>query len=277
MSDLPFTLTPETADDEDAILRLNERVFGPGRFARTAYRLRETTAARSVAELRRPRRDAAGRRQRDDADLDRRDAGAAAGAADRRAGVPQPRHRRGAGQRLAGGGAGGRGAAGRFWSATSPITAAWGSSRRRRGASCCPARSIRRACCMCELRRARSRASPASCAGRRRGAGDDLPTRRAGLRSAALSAARPARSGVWRCRRCLQPAARTCVGPPLTTHALQPAEFVEMDDRPLAGSGNHRRGDGQAGRGEVDGLRQGCSLASGSRNCPRRSTRRRWS
>ena len=43
MSDLAFKLTPETADDAEAILRLNERVFGPGRFARTAYRVRETT------------------------------------------------------------------------------------------------------------------------------------------------------------------------------------------------------------------------------------------
>ena len=43
MSDLTFTLTPETADDAEAILRLNERVFGPGRFARSAYRVRETT------------------------------------------------------------------------------------------------------------------------------------------------------------------------------------------------------------------------------------------
>ncbi len=43
MSDLPFTLTPETPDDEEAILRLNDRVFGPGRFARTAYRIREST------------------------------------------------------------------------------------------------------------------------------------------------------------------------------------------------------------------------------------------
>ena len=32
-------------DDAEAILRLNERVFGPGRFARTAYRLREATPA----------------------------------------------------------------------------------------------------------------------------------------------------------------------------------------------------------------------------------------
>ena len=45
MSDPPFVLEYETPDDEDAILRLNERVFGPGRFARTAYRLRETTPA----------------------------------------------------------------------------------------------------------------------------------------------------------------------------------------------------------------------------------------
>jgi predicted N-acetyltransferase YhbS len=43
MSDLTFTLTPETPDDEAEILHLNERVFGPGRFARTAYRLREST------------------------------------------------------------------------------------------------------------------------------------------------------------------------------------------------------------------------------------------
>jgi predicted N-acetyltransferase YhbS len=43
MSDLTFTLIPETADDAESILRLNERVFGPGRFARTAYRVRETT------------------------------------------------------------------------------------------------------------------------------------------------------------------------------------------------------------------------------------------
>ncbi len=45
MSDPPFVLEPETPDDEEAILRLNERVFGPGRFARTAYRIRESTPA----------------------------------------------------------------------------------------------------------------------------------------------------------------------------------------------------------------------------------------
>jgi len=45
MSDLSLVLEPETPEDAPAILWLNERVFGPGRFARTAYRLRETTAA----------------------------------------------------------------------------------------------------------------------------------------------------------------------------------------------------------------------------------------
>ena len=44
MSDLPFTLSPETPDDADAIERLNARVFGPGRYARTAYRVREAAA-----------------------------------------------------------------------------------------------------------------------------------------------------------------------------------------------------------------------------------------
>ena len=38
-----FTLSPETPDDAEAIERLNARVFGPGRFAKTAYRVRETT------------------------------------------------------------------------------------------------------------------------------------------------------------------------------------------------------------------------------------------
>ena len=42
MSDLSLILEPETPDDAEPIQRLNERVFGPGRFARTAYRIRET-------------------------------------------------------------------------------------------------------------------------------------------------------------------------------------------------------------------------------------------
>lgn len=41
MSDLSVTILPETQDDALAIERLHERTFGPGRFARTAYRIRE--------------------------------------------------------------------------------------------------------------------------------------------------------------------------------------------------------------------------------------------
>src|SRR3954471_16355319 len=41
MSDLSFTILPETAADALAIERLHERTFGPGRYARTAYRIRE--------------------------------------------------------------------------------------------------------------------------------------------------------------------------------------------------------------------------------------------
>src|ERR1700728_3019023 len=41
MADIPLVLEPETFADAEAIERLSERVFGPGRFARTAYRLRE--------------------------------------------------------------------------------------------------------------------------------------------------------------------------------------------------------------------------------------------
>src|SRR5882672_6603553 len=41
MTDLSYTILPETAADALPIERLHERTFGPGRFARTAYRLRE--------------------------------------------------------------------------------------------------------------------------------------------------------------------------------------------------------------------------------------------
>jgi predicted N-acetyltransferase YhbS len=41
MSDLSLVIEPETPDDAEEIQRLNERVFGPGRFARTAFRIRE--------------------------------------------------------------------------------------------------------------------------------------------------------------------------------------------------------------------------------------------
>jgi len=42
MSELKLTILPETADDGLAIERLHERTFGPGRYARSAYRIRES-------------------------------------------------------------------------------------------------------------------------------------------------------------------------------------------------------------------------------------------
>ncbi|HEY7843619.1 MAG TPA: N-acetyltransferase [Bradyrhizobium sp.] len=41
MNDLALTVLPETANDAQAIERLLERTFGPGRFVLSAYRLRE--------------------------------------------------------------------------------------------------------------------------------------------------------------------------------------------------------------------------------------------
>jgi predicted N-acetyltransferase YhbS len=41
MSDLSLTIMPETAEDAVPIERLHERTFGPGRYAKTAYRIRE--------------------------------------------------------------------------------------------------------------------------------------------------------------------------------------------------------------------------------------------
>lgn len=41
MSELALTILPETVTDAPAIDRLHERTFGPGRFARTAFRIRE--------------------------------------------------------------------------------------------------------------------------------------------------------------------------------------------------------------------------------------------
>jgi predicted N-acetyltransferase YhbS len=41
MNDLSLTILAETADDAVPIDRLHERTFGPGRYARTAYRIRE--------------------------------------------------------------------------------------------------------------------------------------------------------------------------------------------------------------------------------------------
>jgi len=41
MNDLSLTILPETANDAQAITRLHERTFGPGRFVLSAYRIRE--------------------------------------------------------------------------------------------------------------------------------------------------------------------------------------------------------------------------------------------
>ena len=49
MSELNQTILPETADDALAIDRLHERTFGPGRYARSAYRIRE--GGRHVLDL----------------------------------------------------------------------------------------------------------------------------------------------------------------------------------------------------------------------------------
>jgi predicted N-acetyltransferase YhbS len=46
MSDLALAILPETGNDAAAIERLHARTFGPGRYAKTAYRLRETIAHR---------------------------------------------------------------------------------------------------------------------------------------------------------------------------------------------------------------------------------------
>jgi predicted N-acetyltransferase YhbS len=46
MTDLSLTILPEREDDAEAIDRLHERTFGPGRFAKSAYRLRERVAHR---------------------------------------------------------------------------------------------------------------------------------------------------------------------------------------------------------------------------------------
>jgi predicted N-acetyltransferase YhbS len=46
MTDLSITILPETPGDAVAIERLHERTFGPGRFARTSFRIRERIAHR---------------------------------------------------------------------------------------------------------------------------------------------------------------------------------------------------------------------------------------
>jgi len=43
MNDISVTILPESADDAVAIEHLHERTFGPGRYAKSAYRIREIT------------------------------------------------------------------------------------------------------------------------------------------------------------------------------------------------------------------------------------------
>jgi predicted N-acetyltransferase YhbS len=49
MTDISVTILPETPNDALAIERLHERTFGPGRYAKTTYRLREQ--ANHIREL----------------------------------------------------------------------------------------------------------------------------------------------------------------------------------------------------------------------------------
>lgn len=51
MTDLVLTILPEQADDGAAIEKLYERTFGPGRFARSAYRLREGVPHKQALSL----------------------------------------------------------------------------------------------------------------------------------------------------------------------------------------------------------------------------------
>jgi predicted N-acetyltransferase YhbS len=44
MDDAALTIEAESAEDASAIERLHERTFGPGRYAKSAYRLREQVA-----------------------------------------------------------------------------------------------------------------------------------------------------------------------------------------------------------------------------------------
>ncbi len=46
MNDISLTILPESEGDAEAIERLHERTFGPGRYAKTAYRLREQVSHR---------------------------------------------------------------------------------------------------------------------------------------------------------------------------------------------------------------------------------------
>ncbi len=51
MSDMPFLIREQSTDDQPKIKALHEAAFGPGRFARSAYRVREGRALESALSL----------------------------------------------------------------------------------------------------------------------------------------------------------------------------------------------------------------------------------
>ena len=108
MADLSLVLAPQTAADQAVIDKLDERVFGPGRFARSAYRLREGVPADlRLSYVARVGTYLVGANRMNSHPL-RRGAAPAARSFERRAGVPLLRHRRGAGGEIPGRGARGR-------------------------------------------------------------------------------------------------------------------------------------------------------------------------
>ena len=76
MADLSLTILAETESDALPIDRLHERTFGPGRFARTAFRIRERPLHQRkpdpAAAKRRLDRDRTQKKRRRLADQDRR-------------------------------------------------------------------------------------------------------------------------------------------------------------------------------------------------------------
>ena len=90
MTDLSLTILPETPDDALAIDRLHERTFGPGRFARTAYRIREGVEHELGLSFTARIGTLLVGSVRLSPDPYRRDARVAAWAAHRRAAVPRP-------------------------------------------------------------------------------------------------------------------------------------------------------------------------------------------
>ncbi len=154
---------PLTPADFAAVSRLHAKVFGPGRFTRTAYRVREGAPKISpYCACRAARRDAdRGRALHIDHDR-RRQRRAAARPAGGRSRFRRARFRQAASRRGDGGGEGRRRQTRRCWSATSPITAASAFARCPRGRSPCRVRSIRRDCSPPSSSPARSRPTRAS-------------------------------------------------------------------------------------------------------------------